>query len=333
MSMWETVSDLATGAGTLVLAVATFASVRSANRSARVAEDSMLASMRPILMNTRHQDPPQKLSFMDDIWLVVPGGGAAVEVTNDAIYLGISLRNVGTGMGILHGWRIRTGVERPPRRPSLDDFRAQTRDLYISPADIGFWEGALRDPAESLFGEVAAAARSQGDLCIDLLYGDFQGGQRVITRFRVVHSPFAPREPGATPAGHGTADGWPGIGGTPNGAAPGGGSANGARRNGSAPGAAAFGGAAAASGGSDDLAAQPDGAFGQPAPAVGPDGAVIQHDGVQPGGARFAGAASPAPGAGPAARPAPAGPAHLPESSNWIATTVRHWNVDRPDPR
>ena len=35
---WVTISSLATAAGTLVLAVATFASGRSANRTARVAE-------------------------------------------------------------------------------------------------------------------------------------------------------------------------------------------------------------------------------------------------------------------------------------------------------
>ena len=37
MADWVTISSLATAGGTLVLAVATFSSVRSANRSARVA--------------------------------------------------------------------------------------------------------------------------------------------------------------------------------------------------------------------------------------------------------------------------------------------------------
>jgi hypothetical protein len=273
MNAWTTVSDLATGAGTLVLAFATFASVRSANRSARVAEDSMLASMRPILMNTRHQDPAQKMSFVDDIWLVVPGGGAAADATDSAVYLGLSLRNVGTGMGILHGWRIRPGTERPPIRPPLADFRPQTRDLYISPADVGFWEGALRDPSEPLFGEVATAIRAEDSLMIDLLYGDFQGGQRVITRFRIVRSPFTPREPGYRP-GRDAAGGRPGSAAVP------------------------------ASGG---LAAQPDGAIVTQTVVTQPD--AVPASGTEPG------------------------PHRLPESSNWVASAVRHWNVDRPDPR
>ena len=46
MTDWVTISSLATAGGTLVLAVATFSSVRSANRSARVAERSLLAGLR-----------------------------------------------------------------------------------------------------------------------------------------------------------------------------------------------------------------------------------------------------------------------------------------------
>lgn len=42
MAHWATISSLATAGGTLVLAVATFSSVRSANRAARVAEKSLL---------------------------------------------------------------------------------------------------------------------------------------------------------------------------------------------------------------------------------------------------------------------------------------------------
>lgn len=47
---WATVAGLATALGTLVLAVATFSAVRSANRTARAAERSLLAGLRPVLM-------------------------------------------------------------------------------------------------------------------------------------------------------------------------------------------------------------------------------------------------------------------------------------------
>jgi hypothetical protein len=61
---WNTVSSLATGGGTLVLALATFASVRSANRAARAAERSLLAGLRPLLVPSRLEDSEQKVFFM-----------------------------------------------------------------------------------------------------------------------------------------------------------------------------------------------------------------------------------------------------------------------------
>lgn len=63
MTDWSTIASLATAGGTLVLAVATFASIRSANRSvrtsersARIAEQSLLAGQRPLLVNSRLQE-------------------------------------------------------------------------------------------------------------------------------------------------------------------------------------------------------------------------------------------------------------------------------------
>jgi hypothetical protein len=49
--------------------------------------------------------------------------------------------------------------------------------------DAGFWQGALRDPSAPGFAEAVAAIRARQDLTIDVLYGDNEGGQRVISRF------------------------------------------------------------------------------------------------------------------------------------------------------
>jgi hypothetical protein len=49
---WVTISSLATAGGTLVLAAATFASVRSANRSARASEQALSAGLRPLLVSS-----------------------------------------------------------------------------------------------------------------------------------------------------------------------------------------------------------------------------------------------------------------------------------------
>lgn len=188
MADWVTISALATAGGTLVLAVATFSSVRSANRAARAAERSLLAGLRPVLMPSRLQDLPQKVSFADQHWVTIDGGHAAFEVGPEAIYLVIGLRNAGSGIAVLHGWyfypeRVLTD---PPRSA---DFRRLTRDIYVPAGDTGFWQGAFRDQNEPIFGIARAAATARHNVTIDLLYGDHEGGQRMISRFMLTATP------------------------------------------------------------------------------------------------------------------------------------------------
>src|SRR4051812_4097043 len=103
---WVTISALATAFATVLLALATFASVRSANRAARVAEESLLAGIRPLLVPSRPEDPPEKVGFADNHWVMCPGGGGTAEVTDEAVYFTMSVRNAGNGIAILHGWRL-----------------------------------------------------------------------------------------------------------------------------------------------------------------------------------------------------------------------------------
>jgi hypothetical protein len=181
---WVTISALATAGGTLVLAGATFASVRSANRAARVAERSLLAGLRPLLMPSRLDDPPQKVGFADEKWLSVPGGGAAAEATGEAVYLAVSLRNAGAGVAVLDGWHLDPGSDfRSTTHAPLDAFTRLTRDLYIPAGDIGFWQGSFRDPASDAFAEARSAIERRDRIALEVLYGDHEGGQRAITRY------------------------------------------------------------------------------------------------------------------------------------------------------
>jgi hypothetical protein len=185
---WETVSSLATGAGTLVLAIATFASVRSANRAARVAEQALMINMRPLLVPSRLDDSPQKIFFQEGHHQYLEGSRGAAEFENDVVYLAISLRNAGRGIAVVHGWHFIVGRQVSPPRPDPDTFRHQGRDLMIAPDDIGFWQGAFRDPADPQYDEAAKAVQNREVLTIDLLYGDHEGGQRVISRMMLQHS-------------------------------------------------------------------------------------------------------------------------------------------------
>jgi len=187
MADWATISSLATAGGTLVLAVATFSSVRSANRAARTAERSLLIGLRPVLIPSREDDPVEHVRFGDGHRIEIPGHGGVVEVHDGRIYMGLGLRNAGSGLAVLHGWHARPyeqGMQQTP--PELDDFRSQQLDLYIPAGGDGFWQGAIRDEGDQQRGPLSSAAETGQRVLIDLLYGDHEGGQRAIARFALV---------------------------------------------------------------------------------------------------------------------------------------------------
>jgi hypothetical protein len=173
-----------------VLALATFAAVRSGARTARIAERSLLASLRPLLAPSRMDDSPVKVGFMDDKWFSVPGGGAVAETEDDALYLAIAVRNVGSGIAVLHGWYLHTEpLTGEVPHPAVEEFRRLTRDLYIAPGEIGFWQGAFRDPEDPMFADARRAIEEPRRLAVDVVYGDHELGQRSITRFALTPRP------------------------------------------------------------------------------------------------------------------------------------------------
>jgi len=188
MADWVTISSLATAGGTLVLAVATFSSVRSANRSARVAEQSLLVGLRPVLIPSREEEPVERIRFGDGMFVSVPGHGAAAVARDGAVYLSIALRNGGSGLAVLHGWRARARAD-VNEAPDPDDFVRQQLDIYIPAGDSGYWQGALRDRSAPGYEEVRTALMTEQPVQIDLLYGDHEGGQRAIVRFLLAEWP------------------------------------------------------------------------------------------------------------------------------------------------
>ena len=189
MADTSTIASLATAGGTLILAVATFASTRSANRAARISEQALNIGLRPLLFNARAQDPSQKVGFIDNHWLVLRDGLAAAQEVDGRIYLAMPLRNVASGMAVLHGWNLWTAnadaQPAPHAPPSVDAFRRLQRDLYVPAGDISFWQAAVRDRDDPLYEPLLEAIRTRTRIGIDLLYGDHEGGQRTITRFSI----------------------------------------------------------------------------------------------------------------------------------------------------
>jgi hypothetical protein len=143
--------------------------------------------VRPVLIPSREEDPPQRVGFGDRVLLSVPGHGGAIKVENDNLYMAIALRNGGTGLAVIHGWRVEVMARPAPDmpRPDPERFRRQMLDLYIPAGDIGFWLGAIRDRNDPEYEHVRSAAENGQRVMVDLLYGDYEGRQRTITRFGV----------------------------------------------------------------------------------------------------------------------------------------------------
>ena len=194
MADWGTIAEVGTAAGTLALAGATYSAVRSSNRSARLAERSLLLGLRPVLVSAREDDRVEDVTWHGGHHAHVPGGRAHVEDTDGVVYLAVSLRNVGAGLGVLQAWHL---SDQPPtgraEHPPVEDFRPQIRDIYIPAGDTGYWHAALRDPGDQRAREVRAAIGADESLSLYLLYGDHEGGQLTISLFGLVPSDEGPR--------------------------------------------------------------------------------------------------------------------------------------------
>jgi hypothetical protein len=172
-----------------VLAAATFSAVRSANRAARTAERTLLAGLRPLLLQSRLEAPEQKVMWRGRHFAHLPGGRAVVEVgkddeDDDVIYLAASVRNVGAGMAVLHGWQVSTGApDTNQERPRPEEFRRLSIDLYVAPNDLGYWLSAIRDADDPDRQMVLDALAARELIRVAVLYGDHEGGQRTVTQF------------------------------------------------------------------------------------------------------------------------------------------------------
>jgi hypothetical protein len=188
MADWSTIASFATAGGTLVLALATFSAVRSSNRSARIAEESLLTAMRPLLVPSLQDDPVHKVLWHDRHTARVEGGRAVFEEEDGVLYFAIGVRNLGTGIALLHGWYPipDRALDDRPEHAELDQFRRLTIDLYIPAGGTGYWEAAVRDRDDPVRPAFLRALEERQPFTIDLLYGDQQGGQRTISRFTVL---------------------------------------------------------------------------------------------------------------------------------------------------
>lgn len=103
-----------------------------------------------------------------------------------ALFLAIPLRNAGAGIGVLHGWYPIPEIDIDTPHAEPDEFRMIVRDLYVPAGDVGFWQGAIRDTTDVVLERLCPVIARRERFAVDLLYGDHEGGQRVISRFALV---------------------------------------------------------------------------------------------------------------------------------------------------
>lgn len=178
---WTVVASLATAVGTLALAASTFVAVRSANRSARLTEYAMQVGIRPLLVPSRLEDATQKIMWVDEHRVALPGAGATCEVVDGNIYLAMSLRNAAQGIAVIHGWHLRLdplGSDHP--HAEQEEFRPQLRDLYVPGDGVAFWQAAIRDEDDPEYAPLADTIGAGRVFAVELLYSDDEGGQRSI---------------------------------------------------------------------------------------------------------------------------------------------------------
>jgi len=94
---------------------------------------------------------------------------SALATGGGTLVLAVSLRNVGPGIAVLHGGRVFPERQRARGdHAPLDEFSLLTRDIYIPPGKIGFWQIAFRD--ESPEREEMLAAVDRGVFSVQVLY-------------------------------------------------------------------------------------------------------------------------------------------------------------------
>ncbi|HLX77308.1 MAG TPA: hypothetical protein VKR27_00360 [Acidimicrobiales bacterium] len=88
-------------------------------------------------------------------------------------------------LAVLDRWRLIPDLARTEvSLDDLDDSQRLTRDIYVPAGDVGFWQGALREPGDQMFEQAKAVISERRPFLVDLLYRDHDGGQCTVNRFR-----------------------------------------------------------------------------------------------------------------------------------------------------
>src|SRR5258707_952345 len=137
-------SSVATMARALVINSATQMRASNEKNTKRIVMRARFCATKSITPSAKTMPPTSAR-----LAVRVPGGRAVAEVAGEATSLAIALRNVGSGLAVLDRWDFypeRQTGEVSYRDPS--GFHRLTRDIYVPAGDMGFWQGAFREPSD-----------------------------------------------------------------------------------------------------------------------------------------------------------------------------------------
>ncbi len=109
-----------------------------------------MAGLRPLLVPSKLDDPHQKIGFVDDKWVMARAVVASPRwEKTQSTSRSLSETSVPESLSSTAGASFRAAGSKT-HTGSLRTSR-DSRATYVPVGDVGFWQGAFRDPAEPEF--------------------------------------------------------------------------------------------------------------------------------------------------------------------------------------
>jgi hypothetical protein len=170
---WVAVSTLAVAVATALLAYAAWLSARTASQQLR-------RDIRPVVIPSKPDGRTRRGRFADGTLVPVADEEIYTARNGTLNYVGICLRNIGTGIAVVRGLKLCL-TEEKEKQPAPSEFAYTERAIYMAPADTAYLTNVVDETAEEWFGPQLM----EGIMSVYFLYTDLTNSQPAITRFEL----------------------------------------------------------------------------------------------------------------------------------------------------
>jgi hypothetical protein len=179
---WVAVATLVVAAATALLAYVSLLAARTASRQ-------LSRDMRPVVVPSKPDDHTRRNRFGDGT--LVPQSDEIIytEIRDDSSYLGICLRNIGTGIAVVRGLKLCLAGEEE-RQPGPSEFAFTEKAIYMAPADTAYLTNLAQRTNEEWFGPALLKGIADHlNMSVHFLYTDMTNSQPSITRMELHYDP------------------------------------------------------------------------------------------------------------------------------------------------